>query len=211
MTHVTLVGDTGQATGARQHTEQRHFRQRHRTGAIIDQQNFVAGECELVAATGTRAIHGGEKFQPGILTRIFETVTRFVGEFAEIHFPAVARHAQHENVGTGAEDAVARAGHHHRAHFRMLKPNTVDRIMQLDVDPKVVAVELQFVARLQTGVFVDIHRQRGNCAVERERPVVVLRRLSAVIDIRGGNGGSSGGSDDGCVHVKSPFVGSEVQ
>ena len=58
------------------------------------------------------------------------------------------------------------ARHDDRAHLGMLEADAVERVVQLDVDAQVVAVELQLVAGAQAGVLVDVERQRGQRAVE---------------------------------------------
>ena len=98
---------------------------------------------------------------------------RLVGELAEVHLPRVRRAAQHEDVRAGAEDALLQAGDDDRAHFGMLEAEALDRVGELDVDAEVVGVELQPVVRRQPGVFLHVHRQRRDRAVERELPVPV--------------------------------------
>ena len=97
--HMAFVGDAGQATRARQHTQQRHFGQRHAGGAVIDQHNLIAGQRQLVAAAGTCAVHSRDKFQTTVATAVFYAVAGFIGEFTKIHFPSVAGQTQHENIG----------------------------------------------------------------------------------------------------------------
>ena len=61
--HFALVHHSREATGAGQNAEQRSLRQTDSAGAIVDQDDFVAGERELVAAAGGGAVQRGEKFQ----------------------------------------------------------------------------------------------------------------------------------------------------
>jgi len=65
-THLSLVGQPRQSAGAGQHAEQRNFREAHGRGTIVDHQDFVAGQCEFVAAAGDGAIYRGEKFQAAV-------------------------------------------------------------------------------------------------------------------------------------------------
>ena len=65
--HVALVGHARQAAGAGQHAEQRHLGQRDRRRAVVDQHDLVAGQRQLVAAAGARAVHRGEELQPRVL------------------------------------------------------------------------------------------------------------------------------------------------
>ena len=183
--HMALVGHAGQATGARQHAQQRHFGQRHRRRTVIDQHDLVAGQGQFVTAAGAGTVEGRDELQAVVLGRVFDAVAGLVGEFAEVHLPAVAGDAQHENVGARAEHAVAQAGHHHGAHFGVLEADALQRVVQLDVHTQVVAVELEFVARTQAGVFVDVDAQRGDLAVERQVDVLVLGGTGLVIHGQG--------------------------
>ena len=54
--HLALVGDAREPAGAGQHREQRHFRQRHGGGAVVDQHDVVGGERQLIAAAGRGAV-----------------------------------------------------------------------------------------------------------------------------------------------------------
>src|SRR2546429_1703299 len=51
--------------------------------------------------------------------------------------PGMAGHAQHEDVGARAEDAVAPAGDDDGAHLRMLEADAIERVVQLDVHAQV--------------------------------------------------------------------------
>src|SRR6202043_1910976 len=48
--HLALVGDTGQASSARQHGKQRSLGERNSRPAIIHQHDVIGRECELVTA-----------------------------------------------------------------------------------------------------------------------------------------------------------------
>ena len=182
MAHMALVGHAGEAAGTGQHAQQRHFRQRHGRGAVIHQENFVASQGQLVATPCTGAIDGGQELQAVVAAGVFHTVAGFIGELAEVHFPGMGGQAQHEDVGAGAEDAIAQAGDHHGAHFGVLEANALQGIVQFDVHAQVVRVQLEFVARANAGVFIDVELQRGNFALELERPVLVLAGIGLVID-----------------------------
>ena len=56
----------------------------------------------------------------------------------------------------------------------MLEANTLQNVVQLDVNAEVVRIELELVAGLQAAVFVDVHGQRRNAAVKREPPMAIL-------------------------------------
>ena len=57
---------------------------------------------------GRRAVARRKELQSGVLARVFDAVARLVRELAEVHFPGVARVAQHVDVGAGTEHAVFR-------------------------------------------------------------------------------------------------------
>ncbi|EHP38252.1 hypothetical protein OR16_38072 [Cupriavidus basilensis OR16] len=84
----------------------------------------------------------------------------------------------------------------------MLEADAVDRIVQLDVDAEVVAVELELVAGAQAGVLIDVYRQRGNGAVEGQLEVLVLGWVSLVFDA---GGGSHGGVSSAMQHDSAWF------
>ncbi|MCY1294200.1 hypothetical protein D9M69_353230 [compost metagenome] len=159
--HMALVGHTGQAAGARQHAQQRHFRQAHRGGAVVHQQDFVAGQRQFIAAAGA----------------------------GEVDLPRMAADAEHEDIGARAEHLVLAAGDDHGAHFGVFEADAVERIVQFDIDAKVVAVQLELVAGTQAGVLVDIHCQRGDRAFELQLQVLVLGGGGLVLDAGGGGHG----------------------
>ena len=76
------------------------------------------------------------------------------------------RSAQHEDVRAGAEDALLEAGDDDRVHLRMLEPDALDRVGELDVHAEVVRVQLQAIVGGQAGVLLHVHRQRGDRAIE---------------------------------------------
>ena len=61
----------------------------------------------------------------------------------------------------------------------MLEAQAVQRVVQLDVDAEVVAVELELVARGDALVLGDVERERRDRAVEGELPVVVALGLGS--------------------------------
>ena len=66
----------------------------------------------------------------------------------------------------------------------MLEAHPLDCIGQLDVDAEIVGIEFQLVAVKQRRLLVDVHRQRGDVAVDREFPMAVARGLGLKIDPR---------------------------
>ena len=177
-----LVGHAREAAGAGQNAEQRKFGEADGGRAIVDEDDVVAGEREFVAAAGGRAVERGEKFQAGVCAGVFDSVARFIGEFAEVHFPRVGAEAEHVNVCAGAEDAIFRAGDDDGANFGMLEADALERVVEFDVDAKIVGVELEFVAGAQAAVFGDVHGERGDGRLEGEAPVFVARWVGAVVD-----------------------------
>src|SRR5260370_17519463 len=119
--NVAFVGDTREAAGAGENDEKRKLREADGGGAVVDEDDFVAGEGKFVAAAGGGAIERGEEFEAGGRARVFDAVGRFVGKFAEIDFPGVRREPEHLNFGTATKDAVLGAGDEDGADFRMLE------------------------------------------------------------------------------------------
>jgi hypothetical protein len=170
---VALVDDAGQAARAGQHAEQRRLRQAHRRIPIVHEEDFVAGQRELVAAARADAVERGEKLEARMPAGILHRETRLVRELAEVHFRAVGRAAQHHDVGAGAEDALFERADDHHLDFGVLEADALDGVGKLDVDAEVVGVELELVVGGEPRVLADVHRQGGNRAVEGELPVVV--------------------------------------
>src|SRR5437660_11736747 len=114
--------------------------------------------------------------------RILDAVPGLVREFAEVDFPRVRREPQHEDVGPGTEDPFAPARDDDAADLGMLEANALQRIGELDIDAKVVRVELQLVAWLETPILVDAKCERRHRPVERQLPVRVAIRMGVVDD-----------------------------
>ena len=195
MAHMALVRHPRQAAGARQHAQQGYFRQAHGAGAVIDQDDLVAGQGQFITAAGAGAVDGRQELQATVLGRVFQAVAGFIGELAEVDLPGMAGDAEHEDVGTRAEHFLFGAGDHHGAHFGVLEADAADRVVQLHVHPQVIAVELELVARAQAGVLVDVDLQRSDRAVKAQFDVPVLGRVGLVFN--------AGGSGD-VAHVGSP-------
>ena len=197
MANVFFVGHPGQATRAGQHTQQRHFGQAHRARTIVHQNNLITRQCQLIAAARTSAIDGCQKLEATVGRRIFQAIARLIGELAKVHLPSVTGNTQHKDVGPGTKHFFFGAGDHHGAHFGVLKTDAVDGIVQLNIHPQVIAVELEFVAGAQTGVLVKVGAQRGDRTIETHLPVFVLAGVGLVID-------ASRGQTGGGVHEGSP-------
>ena len=181
--HFSLVDHAGQAAGARQHREQRHFRQRHRRRAVVGEHDVVGRQREFIAAAGRGAVDDGDETLAGIFGGIFQPVAGLVGEFAEVDLVGMGRARQHADVGAGAEHAVLAGAHHHRLHFGMLETQPLHGVRQLDVDAEVVGIELELIALEQAAVLVDVHRQRRDVACDVQLPVPVTRRIGLKIDV----------------------------
>ena len=91
----------------------------------------------------------------------------------KLTFAAVRRAAQHHDVGAGAEDALLQRRDDDGVDLGVLEAEALDGVGELDVDAEVVGVQLQLVVRRQAGVLADVHRERGDRAVEGQLPVLV--------------------------------------
>ena len=186
--HVALVRDTCQPTGAGQHAQQRHFGQRHGRRPVIDQDDFIARQCQLIATARAGAIHCRNELEARVFGGVFNAVARLVGELAEVDLPGMAGHTQHEDVGARAKDTVLATGDDDAADVGVLEADAVERVMQLNVHPQVVAVELEFVARTDPAVLRYVKGQPRNGTLDRQGPVAVLRGISAVVNAFGNVG-----------------------
>ncbi len=180
--HLALVDDAGEAAGARQHREQRHFGQRNGRRAVIGEDDVVGRERQLIAAAGGRAVHHRDEALAGILRRIFHAVAGLVGELAEVHLVGMGRARKHADVGAGAEHAVLGRAHHHDLHLGVFETQALDDVRQLDVDAEIVGIELEQIAFEQAAILVDVHGQGGDVAIDRKLPVLVAGRFGLEID-----------------------------
>src|SRR5262249_12349772 len=133
--------------------------------------DLVTGERELVTAASGGAVESGEKLQSVVARRILHAVARFVGEFAKVHFPRVRGGAEHIDVSAGAEHSFFRAGKDDAGNFRIFETDALKNVVELDVDAQVVRIQFEFVAGAEAAVFVDVHGESGDTAVDREFPV----------------------------------------
>jgi len=180
--HLALVDHPRQPAGARQHREQRHFRQRHRGRAVVGEDDVIGGQREFITAASRGAVDHGDEALPGIFAGIFQPVAGFVGELAEVDFMGVAGARQHADIGAGAEHPVLAGANHDHLHFGMLEAQPLHRVRQFDVDAEVVGIQLELIAFEQSGILIDVHGQRGGVAIDRELPVPVARRIGLEID-----------------------------
>src|SRR6266852_5448600 len=73
----------------------------------------------------------------------------------------------------GAEHARLAGAQQDHPHLRMLEAQPLDSVGELDVDAEVVGIELELVAFKQRALLVDVHRERGDVAVDLELPMAV--------------------------------------
>src|ERR1700719_885838 len=111
--------------------------------------------------------------------RIFDTVSRLVGELAEVHFPGMARKAQHIYVGAGTENPWLDARDDDSPNFRMLETNPLQSVVQFDIDAQIIRIQLELVPRTDSAVLLHAHRKRGAAAFNRYAPMSIMlgRRL----------------------------------
>ncbi len=172
-----LVHQPGEAARARQHRQQRHLRHGHGGRAVVDQDDLVAGEGELVPAAGGGAVDRREVGLAGVLGRVLDRAPRLVGELAEVHLPPVLGLGEHPDVRARAEHLVQPAGDDHGAHLRVLEPQPLHRVGQLDVNAEVVGVELELVAGAQAAGLVDGQHDPRDLAVGLQPQVTVTARV----------------------------------
>ncbi len=180
--HFALVGHAREPAGARQHRQQRRFRQCDRRAAVVDQHDVVGGERQLIAAAGGIAVDRAHINLLGILAGVLDRQPRLVGELAEVHLVAVRRLAEHADIGAGAEHIVLAGLDDDAAHFRMLEAQALNRVVEFDVDAEIVGVELEFVAVGKPAGLIDVHDQIGDIAVALDAPMAVARRIGLEID-----------------------------
>src|SRR5712692_11447781 len=117
--------------------------------------------------------------------RILDPISRFVRKLAKVHFPGMRRRTQHVNVCAGTKDAILCAGEDDRANLRMLEPNSLQRIMQLNVHTKVVGIQLQLVPRPKPPVLAYVHEQGRYWTIRGKLPVPVTGRIGLVVYVVG--------------------------
>ena len=183
--HLALVDHARQAAGARQHREQRHFRQRHGSCAVVGEDDVIGCERQFIAAAGRGPVDDGDEALPGIPGGIFQAVAGLVGEFAEIDFMGMRRPGQHADIGAGAEHAVLAGADHHRLHLGVLETQPLHHVGELDVDAEIVGIQLELIAFEQAAILVDVHGEGCDIAFDGELPVPVARRIGLKIDVFG--------------------------
>jgi hypothetical protein len=182
--HMALVDHPREAPRSWEDGEQRDLGERDGRGAVVDEQDLVAGEGELVATTGGGPVDRGDPGLARVRRRILDAVARLVGELAEVHLVLVGGARQHLDVGAGAEDLVVAAGDQHGLHLGVLEAQALHGVVELDVDAEVVGVRLQRVAVTEPGIGVDGHGQRRHGWCDVEPPVSVAGRIGPDVDDR---------------------------
>ena len=182
--HPALVDEPREPAGAREDGEQRYLGERHRGVAVVGHDDPVGRQRQLVAAARAGAVDAREVDLPRLGRRLLDRVARLVGEFAEVHLPAVRRLREHADVGARAEDPLLARGHDDRADLGVLEPEPLHRVVELDVDAEVVGVELQLVPGHEPAVLPHVQREPGHRAVEGQAPVLVARRLGPKVHQR---------------------------
>ena len=95
---------------------------------------------------------------------VFNAVAGFIGELTKVNLPSVGGKPQHKDIGARTKNAVFQTGDDNAFNFRVLEADALQSVMQLDVHAQVIGVEFEFVARTDTGVFVDIELEGGGFA-----------------------------------------------
>ena len=95
---------------------------------------------------------------------VFNAVAGFIGELTKVNLPSVGGKPQHKDIGTGTKNAVFQTGDDNTFDLWVLEADTLQCVVQFNVHAQVIGVELEFVARTYTRVFVDIELQGGDFA-----------------------------------------------
>src|SRR4030095_13489669 len=107
---------------------------------------------------------------------VLNRTARLIGKLAEVDLERVRRGAKHVDVCAGAKNSWLQTGNYHRAYFRGLEAQTLNRIGEFDVNAQVVGIEFKFVTLIESVVFGNVHRQGSDCAADIELPVMILVR-----------------------------------
>ena len=126
---TAFVHQPGQPAGPGKYTQQGHLRQRNRAGAVVDQNEVLAGQGQFIPAAGSRAVDGANVGLPRVVGGVLDRVPGLVGELAEVHLQGVAGLGQHPDVGPGGEQAVPARGDNHGADLRMFEPQSLGGVI----------------------------------------------------------------------------------
>ncbi len=81
--------------------------------------------------------------------------------------------AQHEDIRAGAEDPFLEAGDDDRMDLWMLESETLHGVRQLDIDSEIVRVQFEAVVVRKAAIFLNVHGQRRDRAVQAELPMTI--------------------------------------
>ena len=70
----------------------------------------------------------------------------------------------------------------------MFEANALQGVVQFDIDPEIVRVQLQLVAGPDARIFVDVERERGDRVLDAQLPVPIRTRSGIERDQRVGGG-----------------------
>src|SRR5208282_185430 len=113
---------------------------------------------------------------------ILDPIPRFVRELAEVHLPWMTGEAQHVDVCPGAKNSTLGAGNEDTTDLGVFEADALQGIVQLNVDPQIVGVQLQFVAWADSAVFLGIHAKGCDGSIKGKLPMTIAGRLGAVVD-----------------------------
>ena len=174
MAYFPFIHQTGQPASPGQHCQQGQLRQRYSRRTIIDQHDIICRQSEFITTTGSRTVNRTDIFLLGIFGSVFDAIAGLIGEFTEVHLVIVGRHAKHADISTGTEHLRMIGTQNDATNLRVFKAQTLDRVIQLDINTEIIRIEFQLVARLQRGIFTNRHCKTGDIAVNRQIPVLVL-------------------------------------
>src|SRR2546428_11596306 len=114
---------------------------------------------------------------------VFDAIAGLVRKLAKIDLMGVRRLGQHTNIRPSTEHPRLRRRDNHRRHLWVLETQTLHGIIELDIDTKIIGIELQLIARHQRRVFLDVHSQRGDPPLDAQFPVLVALWMRSEIDV----------------------------
>ncbi len=80
---------------------------------------------------------------------------------------------QHADIGAGAEHAILARPQQHRLDRRIFEPQALECIEQFDIDAEIVGIELELVTFKQAAIFIYIHGQAGDIAIDIQLPMAI--------------------------------------
>ena len=87
-----------------------------------------------------------------MLCCVLNAVTGLVRELAKVHLCTMTGQAQHADVRTGRKHTIFCRGQNNGANLRMFQAQALNGIVKLNINPEIIGVELQFVARVDSAV-----------------------------------------------------------